>query len=39
MKIGLRVNKGNTEFVRVQDATLELGIGGADSFCTCNPRT
>ena len=28
MKIGLRVNKGNTEFVRVQDATLELGIGG-----------
>ncbi len=28
MKIGLRVNKGNTEFVRVQDATLELGIWG-----------
>ena len=28
MKIGLRVNKGNNEFVRVCDAVLEIGIGG-----------
>lgn len=28
MKIGLRVNKGNKEFVRVKDAVLEIGIGG-----------
>lgn len=28
MKIGLRVNKGNKEFVRVCDAVLEIGIGG-----------
>ena len=28
MKIGLRVNKGNKEFVRVCDAVLEIGILG-----------
>lgn len=28
MKIGLRVNKGNKEFVRVKDAVFEIGIGG-----------
>jgi len=28
LKIGLRVNKGNKEFVRVCDAVLEIGIGG-----------
>lgn len=27
-RIGLRVNKGDKVFVRVQDATVELGIGG-----------
>ena len=28
LKIGLRVNKGNKEFVRVKDAVFEIGIGG-----------
>ena len=28
MKIGLRVNKGDKEFKRVEDATVEIGIGG-----------
>lgn len=28
MKIGLRVNKGNKEYVSVSEAVLEIGIGG-----------
>ena len=32
MKIGLRVNKGDKEYVSVSEAVLEIGIGGgADS--------
>ena len=44
MKIGLRVNKGDKEYKRVIDAEVEIGIGGADSFCsyhlgTCNAQS
>lgn len=28
MKIGLRVNKGDKEYVSVSEAVLEIGIGG-----------
>ena len=28
MKIGLRVNKGDKEYVSVAEAVLEIGIGG-----------
>ena len=28
MKIGLRVNKGDKEYKRAEDATVEIGIGG-----------
>jgi hypothetical protein len=31
MKIGLRVNKGDKEYKRVEDATVEIGIGGGAS--------
>ena len=34
MKIGLRVNKGDKEYVSADEAILEIGIGGgADSKC------
>lgn len=33
MKIGLRVNKGDKEYVSADEAVLEIGIGGADSKC------
>ena len=44
MKIGLRVNKGDKEFKRVEDATVEIGIGGASSeynyyLETCNVQS
>jgi hypothetical protein len=28
MKVGLRVNKGDKEYVSVKEAVLEIGIGG-----------
>ena len=31
MKVGLRVNKGDKVYVSVDEAILEIGIGGGDS--------
>ena len=38
MKIGLRVNKGDKEFVRVCDAVLEIGIGGGQIASTLTTK-
>lgn len=38
MKIGLRVNKGAKEFVRVCDAVFEIGIGGGQIASTITTK-